>query len=433
MSETRRFQASKVRNKGDRLIRLSTIRYAFVSAPKPSAARERSSSKAGAGGARWVLLAAAVLLLAGAGRLPGATITAEAVPPKPGQENFRHLWNVTLHNPKPDTSSVSFRVEAREAKIGVVFSASTRPILLAPGERRLTAADIKLIDVSGKKGYEAFTSPDKGLPEGDYSYIITLVPGMRQSAFFLRVRVPKPVELAWPPDGAVVGDTEPVFVWKPPVAPGPNVAYQYTLRVAEVGRGQTGAVALKRNRPVFEERRLRGMVGRAPAGVFAPGRTYAWGVGVTDTAGVSVDSANTQSEAGLFVYKPGAGQMEARTSFTYPKPGRAVTGNASLVVASDIPDAEYCVLEYSLDSDSARGDWKMVGSFPKGHDSFVGMWASDSAVMRAGMTFPASGVVRATVLGRRGQRGEALLSLVINPPPAPTRKGCGGCNQHPDE
>lgn len=402
-------------------------------APKSSATRGRSSANARAGGTRWVSLAAAVLLLAGAGRLPAATISVEVVPPKPGQENFRHLWNVTLHNPKPDTSSVSFRVEAREAKIGVVFSASTRPVVLAPGDRRLTAADIDLIDVSCKKGYEAFTSPDKGMPEGDYSYIITLVPGMRQSAFFLRVRMPKPVELAWPPDGAVIGDTDPVFVWKPPVASGPNVAYQYVLRVAEVGRGQTGAATIERNRPVLEERRLRATAGRVSAGGLTAGRAYAWWVGVTDTAGVAVDPANTQSEAGSFVYQPGAGRAEALTSFTYPKPGRAVTGNVSLVVASDIPDAEYCVLEYSFGSDSARGDWQMVGSFPKGPDYFVGMWASDSAVMRTGMAFPASGVVRATVLGRRGQRGEASLPLVINPPPAPTRKGCGGCNQHPDE
>jgi len=435
MSETRHFRPGKAPNRGDRLIRMSTIRCAFVTASEPSAARERSSAKAGAGVARWVRLAAAALLFAGAGHLLGAPISSEAVTPKPGHENFRYLWNVTLHNPTPGTSSVSFRVEARDAKLGIVFSASTQPIALAPGERRLTAADVKLTDVSCKKGYEAFVVPDKVLPEGDYTYLITLVPGMRQNAFFLRVRVPRPVELAWPPNGAVVGDTQLVFVWKPPVASGPIVAYNYALRVVEVERGQTGATAIGRNRPVFEGGRVSATAYRLPApSAFVPGKTYAWRVVVLDTAGSPVDTARTQSKAGSFVYQPGENQAVTQTSFTFPKAGRSVTGYASLVVTSDVPDAELCVLEYSLGSDSTSQDWYVIGSFPRARGSFVGMWGSDSAVIRAGKTLPSPCFVRATVLGRKGQRGQTEpLPLVINQPPPPNRRGCGGCNQIPDE
>ncbi len=385
--------------------------------------------------ARLVPLTAAVLLLTGAGHLFGAPISAEAVPPQPGQENFRYLWNVTLHNPTPGTSSVSFRVEARDAKVGSVFSASTQPIALAPGERRLTAAEIRLTDVSSKKGYEAFAEPDKVLPEGDYTYLITLVPGMRQNAFFLRVRVPKPVELAWPPNGAVVGDTRPVFVWKPPVASGPVVAYNYALRVVEVGPGQTGATAIGRNRPVFEGGRVSATAYRLPApSALVPGKTHAWRVVVLDTAGLPVDAAHTQSKAGSFVYKPGENQPVTQTGFTFPKAGRSVTGNASLVVTSDVPDAELCVLEYSLGSDSASQDWHVIGSFPQARGSFVGMWGSDSAVIRAGKTLPSPCFVRATVLGRKGQRGQTEpLPLVINKPLPPDRRGCGGCNWRPEE
>jgi hypothetical protein len=413
---------------------MSTVRFAFALGLKSLAVRARLLPKAGAGVTRCVPLAAAVLLLAGAGHLLGAPISSEAVPPKPGQENFRHFWNVTLHNPTADTRSVSFRVEARDAKVGIVFSASTQLIEIAPGERRLTAADIRLTDVSCKKGYEAFRLPDKALPEGDYVYLITLVPGMTQSAFFLRVRVPRPVELAWPPDGAVVADTLPVFVWKPPDVSGPIVAYNYALRVAEVERGQTGATAVGRNQPVFEDGRVRTTTFRMPSGTaLAVGRTYAWRVTVTDTVGSPVDTLRTRSHAGSFAYRPGADRAEAQTSFTYPGAGRSVTGYASLVVASDVPDAELCVLEYSLGSDSTSQDWHVIGSYPQAQGSFVGVWASDSAVIRAGKTFPSPCVVRATVLGRKGQRGEALLPLVINPRPPEDRRGCGGCNQIPDE
>jgi len=327
----------------------------------------------------------------------------------------------------PSTTSVCFQVEARDATAGSLFTASTPPIELAPGDRQLSASDIKLTDVSCKKGYEAFVGPDTVLPEGDYTYVITLLPRLAQDAFFLRVRVPKPVELAWPPNGAVVADTQPVFVWTPPAASGPVVAYHYALRVVEVGRGQAGLTAVRRNRPVFEDSRVPMATLRIPTrAAFATGRTYAWRVTVTDTAGSPVDTARTRSQAGTFVYRPGRNQTQTQTSFTFPREGRSVTGNTSFVVASDVPDAELCVLEYSLGSDSTSQDWHVIGSFPQAQGSFVGMWESDSAVIRAGKTLPSPCFVRATVLGRKGLCSEsAPLPLVINPPPPSDRRGCG--------
>jgi len=385
---------------------------------------------------RAVILAAAVLFLAAAGLLHGQPVSFDVVQPPPDQVDFNHLWSITLHNTRHDTTSVYFRVEAREARAGAVFSASTQKFALAPGERRLGAQDITLSDVWCKKGYEVLAGPGSPLPQGDYTYSITLLPTMKQAAFFLRVRVPRPVELAWPPNGVVVGDSHPVFAWKPPVVSGPNVAYRYVLRVAEVAPGQTAATALSRNRPSFENRRVPATACRVSAQAvgLVSGKTYAWRVGVTDTAGVAVDTVRTQSQVSSFVYNPGANQAETQTSFTFPKAGRSVTGHASLVVTSDVPDAELCVLEYSLGSDSARGEWQVAGCFPKTRDSFVGRWASDSAVIRAGRTLPSPCFVRATVLGCKGQRGQTEpLPLVINQPPPSDRRGCGGCNQHPDE
>ncbi len=392
-----------------------------------SVSHVRSVSRTRAGVARCAAIAAALLLLAATGCLLGAPVTFDAVAPRPGQENFKYLWDITVHNPDPKTVSVSFEVEARDVAVGSVFSAKTQPLVLAPGDSKLTASDIKLTEVSCKKGYEAFTRPGRVLPYGNYTYIITLDPRMPQAAFFLRVRATKPVGLVWPPNGAVVTDTQPVFVWTPPVVSGPVVAYDYALRVVEVGQGQAGQAALARNRPVFEDRGVSVAACRVPAGAsgLVPGRTYAWRVGVLDTAG-AVDTMRTQSQAGMFVYRPGANRAEMHTSFTFPRDGRSVTGNASLVVASDVPDAELCVLEYSLGSDSASQVWHVIGSFPRVRGTFIGTWASDSAVVRAGRTFPSPCVVRATVLGRKGQRGESvLLRLIINPPPPPTRRGCG--------
>jgi hypothetical protein len=279
-----------------------------------------------------------------------------------------------------------------------------------------------LTEVSCKKGYEAFTRPGRVLPEGDYTYTITLDPRMLQAAFFLRVRATKPVGLAWPPNGAVVTDTHPVFVWTPPVVSGPIVAYQYALRVVELGRGQAGLAA---------DSRVSTTAYRIPVRTaFAAGRAYAWRVAVTDTAGSPVDTARTQSQAGSFVYKPAAVERDTSTSFAFLTAGSSVAGNAWFVVNSDAPGAELCVLEYVLGSDSTSQDWHVIGSFTRAERSFVGTWSSDSAVLRAGKAFPMPAIVRATVLGSKGRHSRSiLLPLVINPPPPPTRKGCG-CDEH---
>jgi hypothetical protein len=395
-----------------------------LSLTNPSS-RGRAASRTEA--SRCAAIAAVLLLLAATGRLFGAPVTFDAVAPLPGQENFKYLWGITVHNPGPETVSVSFKVEARDAAVGSVFSAKTQPLVLAPGDSKLTASDIKLTEVSCKEGYEAFTRPGRVLPEGDYTYAITLDPRMPQAAFFLRVRATKPVGLAWPLNGAVVTDTQPVFVWTPPVVSGPIVAYQYALRVVELGRGQAGLAAVRRNRPVFEDSRVSTTAYRIPVRTaFAAGRAYAWRVAVTDTAGSPADTGRTQSQAGSFVYKPAAVEEDTSTSFAFLTAGSSVAGNAWLVVNSDVPDAEFCVLEYVLGSDSTSQDWHVIGSFTRAERSFVGTWSSDSAVLRVGKAFPMPAIVRATVLGSKGQRSRsALLPLVINKPPPPTRRGCG--------
>jgi hypothetical protein len=394
---------------------------------------EPSTARTSPGVWRAVALAGAALLLAGAGparRARRELISFEIAQPPPEQLSFNHFWNIMLNNRTPDTTSVSFQVEARESKAGAVFSARTQEIALAPGERQLSAQDITLSDVWCKNGYEAFAAAGSVLPEGDYMYAVTSAAATKQAVLFLRVRVPKPIELVWPTNGVAVGDSLPLFAWRPPVMSGPKVEHRYVLRVVEVARGQTAATALNRNRPVFEARELRVAACRVAAerAAFVPGRTYAWRVGAGDTSGMTVDTARTRSQASFFIYEPGANQAEARTSFRYPHAGRGVTGVTSVVVESDVPDAELCVLEYSLGSDSPPGEWLVAGCYPKAKNSFVGMWGSDSAVIRAGRTFPSPCLLRATVMGRQGQRGEVLLPVAINQPPAPTRKGCGCCN-----
>jgi hypothetical protein len=130
-------------------------------------------------------------------------------------------------------------------------------------------------------------------------------------------------------------------------------------------------------------------------------------------------------KTGSFVYRPGASPAESHSSFEVPRAGQPVYGQMFLRVKSGVPDAEVCVMEYSLGSDSARGAWQIVGSFPRTQDCFVGRWSSDSALKREGKAFGCPCKLRATVLGRQGQHDEILLETVVTQPPAPERRGCG--------
>jgi hypothetical protein len=133
-------------------------------------------------------------------------------------------------------------------------------------------------------------------------------------------------------------------------------------------------------------------------------------------------------KVGTFVYKPDTTLRARRDSIEYPITGQALQGTMSIVVRSDSPPAEMCVLEYSLGSDSAPGPWQMVGPIPQSQGRFIGTWASDSALLRAQMPYGTPCALKPIILGRDGRNKELLLKTVINEPPKRVSRGCG-CGQ----
>jgi len=356
----------------------------------------------------------------------GQTLSFDVRPPPPVQLKSSHLWNITLQNPTLDTSSVYFHVEAYAVEGRAVFVANTQDFAVAPGEQALSARDIRLTDIWCDTGFGAFAEPDAFLPEGDYTYNLTLVPEMTLRSFILQVHAPARLKLVWPKDGAEIRDSLPLFVWRPPLVPGFRVEYRYSVSVSEVKNGQSCSLALSGDACVAEYCRSSQTAWRygGMAGRLEPGRTYAWRVQAWDTAGAPVDTSYSPSRAGSFVYRPGASPAESHSSFEVPRAGQSVSGRTFLRVKSGIPDAELCVMEYSLGSDSAPGNWEMVGSFPRTQDCFVGRWSSDSAVKREKRTFGCPCRLRATVLDRQGQPDESAVETIVNRPPG-RRRGCG--------
>jgi len=370
---------------------------------------------------------AALLFVTAAGPLRAQTLSFDIVHPSLGQFGFRNLWNITLRNPTLDAWQVYFHVEASDVKTGPVFAANSQEFRLAPGERTLSAPDVKLSDVWCEKGFEGFTASGKTLPEGDYTYDITLVPEMLKTSLLLRMRAPKPVEPLWPPDKATLADPRPAFVWNAPVVAGFYGSFIYALRVVKQKPGQTADAALQANQPVFDDCRVSTTACRPLAtGLgLAPGKTYAWRVQAWDANSVSVDTASTQSRASSFVYRPGSTRPGPQAAFDYPAAGQPVSGSTSISVRSELPDAQLCLLEYALGSDSARGEWQVVGCLARTQDRFMTTWDADLAVRTAGAAYGTPCALRATILGAKGEQSETLLQTIVNEPPARTRRGCG--------
>jgi len=144
-----------------------------------------------------------------------------------------------------------------------------------------------------------------------------------------------------------------------------------------------------------------------------------------DTGKVSVGTNGPMMKAGYFVYSLDSGQVKRRDTVEYPLPGQSLQGRMSVVVRTDSPSAEMCVLEYSLGSDSTAGPWQMVGLLTRTQDRFIGTWASDSALTRAQMPYGTPCALRATVLAAKGDHSELTVKTVINEPPKRVTRGCG--------
>jgi hypothetical protein len=229
---------------------------------------------------RLLVLRAAVLLLGLTAIGQGQALSFDVRPLPPAQLKSNYLWDITLQNPTLDTWSVYFHVEAYAVGGRAVFAANTQDFALAPGERTLSAREIRLSDIWCERGSEAFAEPDSLLPEGDYTYNITLVPEMMLTSFLLQVRAPRPLELLWPRPGGVVSDSLPLLAWKGPVVPWYTGEYLYSVRVAEMQPGKSCSLATSSEASIVEHCRSSQTVWRYSnsARRLVPGRTYAWRV-----------------------------------------------------------------------------------------------------------------------------------------------------------
>jgi hypothetical protein len=243
---------------------------------------------------RWRSLFAVVVLVLMPVAMLMATPRVVLMKPPPGQYNIEQLWNVTVYNAEGRTDTVWLEGTITEAAKGQVFWAKTNRFQLPPKTKVMRYVDILRIGIaqdSYAPGYKEFAIRSGGLPPGDYTFTVWLMPDFGSSPVEFTVRPMGPPRLIQPRDGDTVKVKYPQFVWTPPM-PRPSGALSYELKLAEVLTSQTPEEALRANPPWFEQKDIRAtsLTYSASARALPDTGSYAWQVTARDPSGVLVTS-----------------------------------------------------------------------------------------------------------------------------------------------
>jgi hypothetical protein len=236
--------------------------------------------------------------------IPLAMLTAKPYiqqfsPPPPGEYSIEQLWKVTLNNPDSQPYAVWLEGIITEASRGQVFWAKTDSFPLLHGTRILRYADIRSIGIKEwtyAQGYKEFAIRTGGLPAGDYTFTIKLMPDYDTKSVHFVVRPMGPPRLITPREGDTVRTRYPQFVWTPP-SPAPTGRVTYELKLFEVLSGQIPEEALRANPPWFTKTGILTTSLKYPpsARPLEKYRSYAWQVTAT-----APDSVTSTSEVGFF-------------------------------------------------------------------------------------------------------------------------------------
>jgi hypothetical protein len=283
------------------------------------------------------LLAAALLaMLPVAGLYARVDVTLHE--PPPGQLDVEQLWWVDIDNLDTATyQGVWLHGEVREARRGLVYRANSNKFNLPPGLKRIRLRDITLRDQWHAPGYEVFLLRTGTVPEGDYTYWVTLEPDLGGDTNRTTVRQPDPPRLISPRDGTKLTREQkyPLFTWVGP----PERGVTYELRIVEVLPGQTKEEAMRENQAWFEQGGIADPRFRYPPSGkgFDTSKTYAWQViGLSGEGTIPVASEIWEFRPVQIPFTPPVSVK----SVTLAKTGTYFKVNLQVMIWRDITDLE---------------------------------------------------------------------------------------------
>jgi hypothetical protein len=218
--------------------------------------------------------------------LPGVIFSSPTVRlfhPAPGMYGLERLWRVEVRNPDAQSYKVRLRGEITEEEKGVVFTGETKEFEIQAHQTKVLRYGSPELQMAPgyptyAKGYEHFAARTGGLPPGDYTFRVWLLPDFGEGMVRFRSMPAGPPRLVSPKNGAEL-QQEPLFTWMPP-RPKPSGPVSYRLKLVEVLPGQSVEEALKANPEWFQKKGIRGTSFRYPVSGrrIEKGRKYAWQV-----------------------------------------------------------------------------------------------------------------------------------------------------------
>ncbi|MBN2410852.1 hypothetical protein JXQ31_04105 [candidate division KSB1 bacterium] len=223
------------------------------------------------------------------------------------------LWWADIINFRDRETEVMLFGEIFEEQKGDMFRGRSNPIFIPPGGRNITPADITEIkDRWIRPEFERSILRSGRFPAGNYTICITVVSPENDrplgvSCINRLVSMPGAPRLIMPENDGTVLEEYPVFQWTEPSPLPPDAPVFYSLKIAEVYRGQTIYEAID-NIPHLQEQHLEINFFQYPLrGLrFEPEKTYVWQVQTLDMDGRPIGENDGKSEIWQFRVDPSA-------------------------------------------------------------------------------------------------------------------------------
>lgn len=247
---------------------------------------------------RWTIPILYVLTCLVVASVSGAAqelVDVRLTQPPPNQLRVADLWKVELNNRGRTTVRVRLHGTVEETSVpdGIIADATTRIIVLEPGRKVVTGADVQPVSIDQANArYRDALLQTGNVPTGDYTVCCEVISAEteqilgRDCKFIVINRMSQPVLIS-PPDESDIQEKLPVFTWMASVPPGPGQRIAYNLRIVEIFGKQTPADAMARNPAWFEANSLTRMLLQYPISsrAFEYDRTYAWKITAVEDRG----------------------------------------------------------------------------------------------------------------------------------------------------
>lgn len=224
--------------------------------------------------------------------------------PPPNQLHMEDLWEINLNNTSQNPLDVYLYGTLTEQYAGLIATATTSNINLAPGVKIVRVNELEPISIdypNPDPRYRKSLIRTGSLPAGNYEMCVYVrFANSNHNCGFNCIQhniemIPAPT-LIFPNDGETIVNKRPLFTWMQALRPGIDV--KYNIKIVEVRENQSLEIAMQTNPSWFEEKNILNKIFQYPVSAieFEDSIKYAWQVVSLDPFNNPVGENDGKSE-----------------------------------------------------------------------------------------------------------------------------------------